>query len=179
MFCFCAETFHSLIIISSSSSSSSKPQINEIMFEENANYGIHFDFHSNKRSKVDLRPIRYKIKFIDFPDLPQSTPDKLIDSGECNLCAFCAFDLSVLVLFHLQSCVVMFFFCFSVILLMSVLLSKCNYLKTVIHAKSKSTNRFATANILQLAQTYTHAKYFTNNFYFAFHIFPLCSVIFR
>lgn len=94
-----------IIIISSSIRKASKQASkNEILEEKH--YRVHIDFHSNERSKVELRQIWYKIKFIDFPDLPQSTPDKLIDSGECNLCAFCAFDLSVFVLLHLQS-----FFC--------------------------------------------------------------------
>lgn len=66
---------------------------------------------------------------------------------------------------------------FSWVLLL-LLLSKCNYLKTVIHAKSKSTNRFAMANILQLA--HAHAR--TPNVYRIILIlrstFILCTLLF-
>lgn len=87
-------------------------------------------FPSNERSKVDLRQIRQEIKFIDFLDsTAKHTPDKLSDSGECNLCAFCFWSR---------------YFCFTCnrcagceCVFSGVILCRCNYLKAVIRAKNQ------------------------------------------
>lgn len=101
-----------------SSAAATAANISENKFEEKKKILIQsslwFPFKRKIKSRIKTNTIQdqiYRLSWFTAKHTHTHTPDKLIDSGECNLCAFCAFDLSVFVLFHLQS----FFLCYFVV----------------------------------------------------------------